>query len=239
MNSGSANFKSKTKRELWKKPENTPGPEAYQGKTKVIKAKVKKKDGQSIEVAFGSSTPRFEDPPNDTPGPGQYEAKEIKWLKNPKETMPKAVYKYAPGNGVPGPGSYEQETTIRIKGTGPSPPFANTATRKLVDFGPDTPGPAGYHIRDRPQSRGTTTRKDKINRAAFLEIHEGPSPVDYRVMTAPSGPRAQALSRAVRFQDSRNDVPGPGSYNVDHQHDNLIKQSFNSDLVGLKTMVDY
>ena len=233
---GTSNFKSKTKRELWKKPNEYPGPETYQNKTQVVKPK-RKKELSGPEPAFGSTTPRFGDPANDTPGPGQYEAKNVRWLKDPKSTMPKAVYKYDPSNGVPGPGSYEQESSIRLKGTGPSPPFANTQTRKLVDLGPDTPGPAGYKICDRPSSRGMTMRKDKINRAEFLDIREGPSPVDYRVMTAPSGVRAQALSRAVRFQTSRNDTPGPGTYNVDHQHDNLIKMSYNSDLVGLKSMV--
>ena len=119
---------------------------------------------------------------------------------------------------------------------GPSPAFANTKTRNLVNLGPDTPGPGGYNIVDRAFSRGMKMRKEKINRAEFLDIHEGPSPAEYRVMSAPNGKRAQALSRAVRFQSSANEVPGPGTYNVDHQHDNLIKISYNSDLIGLKSM---
>ena len=233
----SSSFKSKVKRDLWGKPDGNPSPDAYQDKTKMVKPKRRKKDATTVEPAFGSTTPRFEEIPNDTPGPGYYESKEVLWLKNPKSTMPKAVQKYNPGNGVPGPGSYETENFVKIKGTGPSPPFANTLTRKLVQEGPDTPGPGAYTIKSRPSSRGLTMTREKVNRSAFLEIHDGPSPDEYRVQTAPSGNRAQALSRAVRFQSDKTDVPGPGAYNVDHAHDNLIKISYNSDLVGLKSLV--
>ena len=231
----SSSFKSKAKRDLWGKPDDNPGPQAYQGSESSIEIKKNVTSRSKIEIGFGSSTPRFGESRSDTPGPGQYDAREIRWLKNPKSSMPRARDKYNPGNGVPGPGSYEQESLIKIKGTGPSPVFANTSNRKLVPDPTSTPGPGEYNVRPSTTSRVMSYRKDKVNRAAFLEIKEGPSPSEYRVYTPPSGVRAASVSRAVRFHDVKSDLPGPGAYDVDHQHDQLIKKSYNSDLSNLGT----
>jgi hypothetical protein len=231
----SSNFKSKTKRDLWGRPDDNPGPQAYQGSDSSLGVRRNIKSRSKTEIGFGSSTPRFGDSRSGTPGPGQYDAKDIRWLKNPKSSMPRAMDKYNPGNDVPGPGSYEQESSIKIKGVGPSPMFANTSTRKLVPDPTGTPGPGEYSVRPMTTSRTMQYRKNKFDRSGFLEVKDGPSPDTYRVYTPPSGVRAAAVSRAVRFQDVKSDLPGPGTYNVGQQHDDLIKKSFNSDLVGLGT----
>ncbi|EAY02127.1 hypothetical protein TVAG_372730 [Trichomonas vaginalis G3] len=232
-NKATSNFKSKVKRDLWAKPNDYPGPQKYASAES--SARRAKSSARTPRSGFGSNAPRFKDAADDMPGPGDYEAKDVHWMKSPTSNLPRAIAKTQfYGTTSPGPGSYELDfSSFKLKSTDPSPQFHNTDSRRIYDINYDTPGPGAYSPKDISNvgAINKTYGKAKESRIGFLEIKKGPSPVDYNVREFRQQKRSSSVSRATRFENSpRNDVPGPGAYNVDHNHDGLIKRSFNSDL---------
>lgn len=95
---GTSNFKSKSKRQIFEDNQHTPSPVSYHKQRN-------HKPTQSLS-AFGQRSSRFVVKTNDTPGPGAYEAKPAQWVKQGPEIVPKARRAERMANQVTSPGSY-------------------------------------------------------------------------------------------------------------------------------------
>lgn len=222
----SSAFKSRTQRNIWGKPSNTPSPAVYQ--------KNESKRPKSSAVAFGKRTPRFQEVENDVPGPGQYNVDNYRWVTEGPSTARKATNKEFDGNGIPGPGTYEAPSVWSKKKRPPSSIFAS----KVPRYGSDetiTPSPAEYMVKI-PENNKTvaihTSRLGKTKNFMMLPSKDTPSPAEHYSPKPFSQKPGISFPHDERFGPPREDIPGPGTYKI--EHGSLIKKSYNSDLFGIK-----
>lgn len=229
----SANFKSRSKREIFVVKERTPAPTNYQN--------TKRKQPELAKAAFGQRTPRFLDyDGNNVPGPGAYEHDDGSWKIQQVNyngfTGRRAFDNYNPGNGVPGPGSYETKSIWdrNKKKDRPNSVFASMVPRDKA-FADSTPGPGTYSVQAKNNNSSKisihSSRSKKVNNFFQNSSRENPPPDAY-ITDRSIGNNMKTIPKDSKFEkQNRYPTPGPGTYNV--KHDSLIKKSYNSDLIGV------
>ena len=223
---GHASFKSRSRRDLWHRSDDIPGPAEYHTQRERPKS--------AAMAAFGQRSPRFNyDDGNGVPGPGAYDTDNYRWRKSGPRTGRRARDNDKVGNGVPGPGAYEPNSdewqAIPKK---PNAAFASMSRREW-GVGTDSPGPGTYNVPAPKLTAGVSmhhARSKYVNNFMACPYKDNPSPNQYQRIE-PVSTRGRTISRDSRFERRRDDVPGPGAYEV--QHDTLIKKSYNSELIGI------
>jgi hypothetical protein len=219
----SAMFRSKTDREIFPTTD-TPAPNAYQHE--------RKRRTEPLRAAFGQGSPRWEkNREMETPGPGQYEGKPVKWAKGSAESSARrAVDKNIEENGIPGPGSYEVEHK-REKERASSAFASGTKRGKKI---PKTPGPADYNVKTKAEVIGATIHASRFEKSgSFMDVptRETPAPDAYQKIPEMVG-KGRSMSRTARFDERKRDTgPGPTSYEV--PHGSLLIRSHNIDFAHI------
>jgi len=220
----SPSFVSKAERELWAKEDPKPDPTKY-----------------SVDVAFSSGntsrsfsklTPRFRDDDTLTPGPGYYEINKNHWIKK-NENHQTVKFRKEPESSEIGPGYYEVVNDIRPKSQKPSPVFTAKPGKSVLDVDDDKPGPGHYSPIIQSKTISKDLHKSSPHSSRLGADSDIPPPGHYNTGQNLST-KGFKMPKSKRFNHSEGvDIPGPGSYLVDHDHDGLIKKSYNSDLKNM------
>jgi hypothetical protein len=201
-------FRSKTTRDIFPTGDS-PAPTAYQRESRATR--------EPSRTAFGHGSPRFERTRDaETPGPGQYDGKPVRWGKPPAEArLARATERDSAQNGVPGPGKYEVAEAKRE--VGPTSAFASASARGQRES--TTPGPGAYNVTRKAKKKGQAIHAGRFDRwENFMEspTRPNPAPDAYQRIPEVSG-QGKSIPRTPRFEKKAADArPGPGAYDVTH-----------------------
>jgi hypothetical protein len=220
----SAPFRSRTRRELWKKRDGVPSPDSYQS-TKTART-------QPATAAFGKRSPRFEPAGiQDVPGPGAYHASEYKWASAKRPSSGRRADEHEVIAVTPGPGEYEpHKNTWESPKTKPNPVFATTLQRGHNDE-TFAPGPGTYDVTPSKTARRPSIHTSRLRGFNFYAPDpNNPGPFEYQRELTQNKQKGRTIGQDSRFaQTTDAGVPGPGSYETSGR---LVKKSFNAELVG-------
>lgn len=224
-------FKSASKRGIFTDlPQDTPGPTAYAPR---IKTSPEIERG-TVDTCFGFRQNRNTFTINDNPGPGQYTS-QVNWVKGHKSALSRSKSPdFFAASTTPGPGAYEvlnagRPTTAMAKS---SAPFASKTKRELRKID-SNPGPGEYtpqfaydNEKIPPMIRGTEYGESWID----PEKIDNPGPDAYQRIDKDER-RPLTIPTSKRFNDKKDETPGPGAYNL--KHGSFYIPSRNSNVVNL------
>eukprot|EP01017_Pseudomicrothorax_dubius_P032370 TRINITY_DN4235_c0_g1_i1.p1 TRINITY_DN4235_c0_g1~~TRINITY_DN4235_c0_g1_i1.p1 ORF type:complete len:446 (+),score=95.70 TRINITY_DN4235_c0_g1_i1:49-1386(+) len=154
------------------------------------------------------------------PGPGYYEPKTPE-RRSPVASMTRIERLSPPRDDRPGPGTYN--TPPKAIPSGPEYSFGFRREDLIEKYRRELPGPGFYDdgskknlLFVRPRSPNASMNFEGHNSRAWLyqsEIKDNPGPGGYYLKTDRSKPE-WSFSKIPRDLNNKNDIPGPGTYEI-------------------------